>query len=347
MNKTNKPKICKPVRKVFRLGFTSIFLIFTICLAGGIYLLHINGISIEDANHPQPSVFFICVICLIISFFAAYRLMMELFAVIEQLSVSTKKIAKGDYTVKIDYDGKIEEISNMTSNFNLMAEELNSVEMIRNDFIADVSHEFKTPLSALNGYLILLQDPDLTQEERNEYIQRSFLSIEKLNSLTANILRLSKLENQQHLPAPTTYRLDEQIREAIVLLEQKWNEKKLYLDIDLDVIQYTGQQDLLFQVWNNLISNAIKFSNSYGKVYIGLCRIDDDRIKVTIRDEGIGMSEETQKHIFDKFYQGDSSRQAQGNGLGLALCKEIITKCGGTIDVQSTLTRGSTFTVIL
>lgn len=337
----------KPVRKVFLIGFISIFFIFTFLIGGTLYLLNLNGVSIEQVRNPEPSVFLICVGCLICSFFAAYHLMMELFDVIEQLSASTKKIAKGDYTVQINYSGKIQEIRNMTEDFNLMAKELNSVETIRNDFIADVSHEFKTPLSALNGYLTLLQDPDLTQEEQEDYIRRSFLSIEKLNHLTENILQLSKLENQNLLPPPQTFRLDEQIREAIVLLEQKWNEKKIYLDIELEKAIYTGQQELLFQVWNNLIANAIKFSNPYGKIFIGMKAFDGDQIIVTIRDEGIGMDEDTQKHIFDKFYQGDTSRQAQGNGLGLALCKEIIYRCGGRIQVQSQLGKGSTFTVYL
>lgn len=337
----------KPIRKAFLVGFISIFFILASIIGGAIYILEFNGVSFEEARNPEPSVFLICLFCLICSFFAAYQSMVDLFDVIEQLSASTKKIAKGDYTVRIDYQGKFQEIENMASDFNLMAKELSSVEVIRNEFIADVSHEFKTPLSSLNGYLTLLQDSDLTQEEREDYIQRSFLSIEKLNHLTENILRLSKLENQNFFPEPTTYRLDEQIREAIVILEQKWNEKKLYLDINLEKTVYSGQQDLLFQVWLNLIGNAIKFSNPYGKIYIELLNIGGNHFKVTIRDEGIGMEEETKKHIFEKFYQGDTSRQSQGNGLGLALCKEIIQRCNGNIDVQSQLNKGSTFTVSL
>jgi len=343
---TDKARL-KPVRKVFLIGFVSIFFLFTLFIGSTLYLLYLNGISIEELRNPEPSVFLICVGCLVCSFIAAYHLMRDLFDVIEQLSNSTKKIAKGDYTVQIDYAGKMQEIRTMTDDFNLMARELNSVETIRNEFIADVSHEFKTPLSALNGYLTLLQDPDLSQKEREDYIQRSFLSIEKLNHLTENILRLSKLENQSLLPPPETFRLDEQIRESIVLLEQQWNKKRIYLDINMEKVIYTGQKDLLFQVWNNLIGNAIKFSNPYGKISISLQVFNETQIKVSIQDEGIGMDEETQKHIFDKFYQGDTSRQAHGNGLGLALCKEILNRCGGRIEVKSQLDKGSAFIVIL
>ena len=234
----------------------------------------------------------------------------------------------------------------MEGNFNQMVEELNSVEMLRKDFIADVSHEFKTPLSSITGYITLLQDPDLTPQERQEYVQMAIFNAEKLNDLTANILRLSRLENQSNMPKPVTYRLDEQIREAIVLLERKWNEKDIQLDIDLPDTQYHGHQELLLNVWTNLISNAVKFSSPGGTIAISLAQLDDS-IHVTVRDYGIGMDEKTQAHIFEKFYQGDTSRKSQGNGLGLPLCQEIISRCGGEIRVSSQPDEGSVFTVIL
>lgn len=220
------------------------------------------------------------------------------------------------------------------------------MEIMRNDFIANVSHEFKTPLSSIAGHVTLLQDPDLSENERNEYIQMAFFNIEKLNDLTSNILQLSRLENQNALREPVRYRLDEQIREAIVLLEPKWSKKNITLDVDLMELSYTGQSALLFQVWTNLIGNAVKFSNPGSSVAITL-RQYHNYITVTVSDRGIGMTEETKKHIFEKFYQGDSSRKEQGNGLGLAICRIILDLCGGDIHVSSEPGKGSVFTVRL
>lgn len=273
-------------------------------------------------------------------------MIMKVFNPLNQINKALKKIANGDYSVKLEYDGHIEEFADFFKNFNNMAKELNSVEMIRNDFIADVSHEFKTPLSSVTGYVTLLQDPELTEEERKEYIQKVFFNIDKLNDLTNNILRISKIENQTYLDPPVSFRLDEQIREAIVILEAKWSRKNIELDIDLPEAEYFGQKSLLFQVWVNLISNAIKFSNDGGCVSIHLKK-DGSSYKVFISDDGIGMTQETMKHIFEKFYQGDTSRQAQGNGLGLALCKEILNRCGGKIFVTSKPGKGSVFMVQL
>lgn len=276
----------------------------------------------------------------------SYILMKDVFNPLEQLSDASKTIAGGDYDVQITYDGHIEEIQNTIDNFNFMAYELNSVEIMRNDFVANVSHEFKTPLSSISGYVTLLQDPDLTGNEREEYIQMAFFNIEKLNDLSSNILQLSRLENQSSLPKPVTYRLDEQIREAIVLLEPKWSQKKISFNLELQEITYTGQSSLLFQVWTNLIGNAIKFSNPEFGISVSLSTYHD-AIEVMVSDEGIGMSETTLSHIFEKFYQGDSSRKAQGNGLGLPLCKTILELCNGKIYVSSEPGKGSTFIVKL
>ena len=208
------------------------------------------------------------------------------------------------------------------------------------------THEFKTPLTSLSGYLTLLKNPDLSEEEKEEYINKAFFSIEKLNTLTTNILSISKIENSAVLDEPTEYRLDEQIREAIVLLEPKWYDRQIDFNIDMPEIIYKGQKELLFQVWMNIISNAIKFSADNSEIMV---RIEQTahHVKVYISDNGIGMDDETLKHIFDKFYQADSSRQTQGNGLGLALCKEIVGRCNGKIYVTSTPGKGSVFVVSL
>ena len=335
-----------PVRQIFVTHFLRIFIVFTIIIAVIIYGLHKGGVSLEKLRNPTVALFFICVLCLIVTLFLTYCMMNELFSIVEQLNSASQKVAKGMYDTQITYDGIISEIDNMTKNYNAMVSELNSVEILRSSFVADVSHEFKTPLSSISGYVTLLQDPELSEEERAEYVQMAFFNIEKLNTLTENILRLSKLETQNKLPESVRYRLDEQIREAIVLYYQKANEKQLNLDIDLQEITYVGQRELLFQVWTNLIANAIKFSNEGGNISIQLRNRQGD-IQLIVSDEGIGMSAQTQAHIFDKFYQGDTSRRFQGNGLGLALCKEILDKCGGKIYVTSGLGKGSVFMVTL
>lgn len=309
-------------------------------------LLTLLGVGSRTHFHPALSAYLLCLLCIILSMLVYNYILNKIFKPLTKLSEASKQITDGNYDVQIEYRGHIKELESAVSNFNRMVRELNSVEMIRNDFIANVSHEFKTPLSSIMGYITLLQDNSLSEEERQDYIQKTFFNIEKLSDLTENILQLSKLEHQNYAPASSTFRLDEQIREAIVLLEPKWSAKKIHFELELAKVTYTGAPALLFQVWMNLIGNAIKFSDCGGSIFVAL-RTSKEQLCVIINDEGIGMSEEVQKHIFEKFYQGDSSRKSQGNGLGLALCKQILKHCNGSIYVTSKEKEGSTFMVIL
>lgn len=343
--KPNFSKMLK-LRKRFALVFYSIVILMIFILLITFIILSKLGVPINKVTTPVLGTLTIACSCLLLGYIISYILMNNVFAPLENLSNASKEIAKGNYHTKIDYHGHIEEIGYTIDNFNFMAQELASIEMMRNDFVANVSHEFKTPLSSISGYVTLLQDPELSEEERNEYIQMTFFNIEKLNDLTGNILQLSKLEHQNTLPEPVHYRLDEQIREAIVLLEPKWTQKKINFDIELDEILYTGQYALLFQVWTNLIGNAIKFSNPEGTITLRLHK-RQDKIEAMISDDGIGMDEETLAHVFEKFYQGDSSRREQGNGLGLPLCKKIVEICDGHIYVSSSLGNGTVFMVTL
>ena len=334
------------VRTRFTISFFAIVFPMIIVTIGVFYLLTINGVPLYKLSSSSLVTLFIAVLCVIFGYAISYLLMNTVFTPLEELNEAAKKVAAGEYDVKLHYNGVIEEIQTTIDNFNFMTQELNSVEIMRNDFIASVSHEFKTPLSSINGYVTLLQDPELSEMERKEYMDRIFFNIEKVNDLSSNILQLSKLENQTTLPAPVTYRLDEQIREAIVLLFSKWNEKNIELDIDMEEVVYTGQQSLLLHVWTNLIGNAIKFSDENSQISIRLKKTDS-QIEIIVEDQGIGLDENTRRHIFEKFYQGDSSRKAQGNGLGLPLCKEIMKKCGGKIQVESELGVGTRFIVTL
>lgn len=347
-SKPSKKIIKKYVKMVHGLSLTFFLITVILITITGLIAFTLENFGIELKNKTFP-IFFsfgFYTVCTILSSALLYSVVRNLFKPFEDISRAYKKISKGDYSIHLNYDGKITELADTIENFNYMAQELASVEMIRNDFIANVSHEFKTPLSSLNGYLTLLQDNSISVTERNEYISKAFFSIEKLNDLTDNILRLSKLEHQTILDEPVVYRLDEQLREAIVLLEPKWNRKNIDFEIDMPEVVYKGQKSMLFQVWTNILSNAIKFSYDSGIITVKL-EVSDSHCKIYIGDSGIGMTEEQQRHIFDKFYQADTSRQSQGNGLGLALCKEILLKCSGKIYVTSTSGKGTVFLVSL
>ena len=343
IDKTKMRRYSKMVRKLM-FSFLITLIVFSLILALVGYIVVKLGGSVTRL--PGIGIFILFGLCFLMASAAAYFIIWNFFKPLGDISKASKKIAEGDYSARLEYGGDIAELADAVENFNYMAQELGSVEMIRNDFIANVSHEFRTPLSTLSGYLTLLQDSSLSDEERDEYIRKAFFSIEKLNDLTDNILRLSKLENQASLDEPVTYRLDEQLRECIVMLEPKWSAKNIEFELDLPEQTYTGQRSLLFQVWTNIISNAIKFSENGSTVTIKL-ESTEHHYKVYISDEGIGMTEEQLRHIFDKFYQADSSRQSQGNGLGLALCKEILDKCGGKIFVTSRQNAGSIFLIQL
>ena len=263
---------------------------------------------------------------------------------INKLRNATRRVASGDFTVQLPVTSN-SDIAQLTNDFNQMVRELGSTETLRNDFIANVSHEFKTPISAIEGFADLLQNENVTEEERREYASFISESAKKLSILTSNILRLSKLENQEFSGDQTTFSLDEQIRRCILVFEKEWTAKNLELDIELESAIVTNCEELLDQVWLNIIGNAIKFTDDGGKITIKLS-VDSECI-VSIKDTGVGMSKEVMEHIFDKFYQADGSRSNQGNGLGLALVKQILDLVGGKIKVESQPGVGSEFIVTL
>ena len=262
------------------------------------------------------------------------------------ISDATKKVAKGDFNVKIDENIKAKELNQMAQNFNIMIQELASMEMFRSDFINNVSHEFKTPLTAVEGYATLLQSKNISEEKRQAYISKILYNTTRLSELTENILLISRIENQNISIAKSEFSLDEQIRQIILLFEQEWTNKNINLDIDLDKVDYIGNEELLAQVWQNIIGNAMKFTPDNGLIQISMKK-SNDNITVSIADNGIGMDENTQSRIFEKFYQGDKSRTLKGNGLGLALAKQIINLHKGSISVTSQEDNGSTFKVHL
>ena len=260
------------------------------------------------------------------------------------------KITNGDFTIQIQ---NIRELTNanefniIINRINKMTAELGSIETLRTDFIANVSHELKTPLTVINNYGTLLQSSDLSETERIEYAKAITENSRRLANLITNILKLNKLENQQIYPKPKPYNLSEQLCECMLSFETVWEQKKLEIDTDIEEdIIISADSELLSLVWNNLFSNAVKFTKSGGKITVSL-KEQGEFVIVSVSDTGCGMSAETGKHIFEKFYQGDTSHTSKGNGLGLALVKRVVDIIDGEISVQSELGKGSSFIVKL
>ncbi len=253
---------------------------------------------------------------------------------VKKVSTAMGKVADGDFKVRLNTKSSSQEIQEIYSGFNMMVQELSATEILQTDFVSNVSHEFKTPINAIEGYATLLQDCDNLTEEQKEYVDKIYLNTKRLSHLVGNILLLSKVENQTIQSKNTKFRLDEQIRQAIVLLEPEWEKKNIEFDADMQRLEYTGNEALLFHVWSNLIGNAIKFNPEGGSIRIKLYE-EEQNIIFTVEDNGPGISEESKKHIFDKFYQIDSSHKQEGNGLGLALVKKILDTCQGSVFVEN------------
>ncbi|MDR2737281.1 MAG: HAMP domain-containing histidine kinase [Gracilibacteraceae bacterium] len=257
---------------------------------------------------------------------------------------ATHRVAGGDFDVRVDLRG-IYELEALSQGFNKMAQELSSIETLRGDFINNFSHEFKTPIGSIRGYAKLLRDGSLSDAEKQEYLDIIITEAERLGALATNILNLSKFEALEIVTDKMVFRLDEQIRRALVLTEPRWSAKGVAVDVELEEILYDGNEDLTQQVWLNLLDNAIKFTERGGTISVRLDRWGGG-IRFRIRDDGVGMDELTAARVFDKFFQGDNSRVTSGNGLGLAIVKRIVDLYGGHVEVRSEVGAGSEFWVI-
>lgn len=266
------------------------------------------------------------------------------------LADATGKVASGDFSVYVPTlhtADKLDYLDVMILDFNKMVEELGSIETLKTDFVSNVSHEMKTPISIIKNYAELLQMGNVTQEQRIEYAQSIEVASVKLSHLISNILKLNKLENQKILPEMKEYDLCRQLCDSILQFENAWEEKEIEMDIEMEetaLIQ--TDESLLELVWNNLISNAIKFTEPGGTIRIHQTS-DEGNIRVSVSDTGCGMREESMQHIFDKFYQGDTSHSKEGNGLGLAMVKRVLELLDGDIEITSEEGKGSTFVVAL
>ena len=265
---------------------------------------------------------------------------------VNQLRLAMGKVAEGDFTIQLHTKSNSREVQDIYAGFNLMTQELRSMEILQTDFVSNVSHEFKTPLNAIEGYSTLLQDCENLTPQQQAYVEKIIFNTQRLSTLTGSILLLSKLENQQIPTGQSRFSLDEQIRQSVVALEPAWEQKNIELDVDLERAYYCGSEAMMRHVWDNLIANAIKFTPENSKVKI-LLREEGAHLTVRVADQGPGLSEETQKHMFDKFYQGDTSHKQDGNGLGLALVKRILSIEQAGIYAENLPEGGCCFTVKL
>jgi signal transduction histidine kinase len=282
---------------------------------------------------------------LIIGTLLSFLMGKKMTAPITNLSEAIKEVANGNFSVQIKHK-LCGEPGELINHFNKMVKDLGSIEIMRNDFIVNVSHEFQTPIAAIQGYATLLEDDSITVEEKQEYVHMISESARRLSVLSTNILKLSKLDTQEIVVDKTDFFLDEQIRQSLLLLESAWSSKNIQLNIELQQKSYFGNEELLMQVWLNLLGNAIKFSHDRGVITISLSSYGNF-LFVTIQDFGIGMDPDTKLRIFEKFYQGDKAHASEGNGLGLALVKRIVDLCHGHIRLESETGKGTTFTVTL
>ena len=312
-------------------------------LSGGVVrissLYHRSLFVVAFFRIVSASLSFLAVFVLMTTF-ASFRLSKP----VQVLTRAHEQVQEGDFSVRLP-DNQPGEMGELMRSFNDMTEALGSTAYLQKDFISSISHEFKTPIASIRGFAKLLQMPGLTEEQRTEYINLIAQESDRLSRLSETLLRLSALEQQTALASLTTFSLDEQLRQVILRLEPAWSQKDIGWQIDLNEVTVTSDQELLNQVWVNIIQNAIKFSPEESEIEVRVFR--ENNAIVEIQDHGCGMTEEAQKRIFDKFYQADKSRKQEGVGLGLSLVKRIVDMMGGTITVTSKVDEGSTFRVEL
>lgn len=293
-----------------------------------------------------PVVLELMAVTLFVGILLTSLLSQHFFDPIKKLGTAMDQVAHGDYSVRMLPGRHSREVRDIYSGFNLMTQELENTEILKTDFVSNVSHEFKTPINAIEGYATLLQGCEGLSKQEQEYVEKIVFNTKRLSTLTASILLLSKIENQKIPTNQKTYPLDEQICQSLVAQESGWVKKEIDLDVELDRVEYYGNENLMHHVWDNLISNAVKFSPQEGTVIIRLMK-DKNKIIFYVEDRGPGISEEACHHIFDKFYQADSSHKEDGNGLGLSLVKKILSLEEGTIRVDNCSPTGCRFTVEL
>ena len=339
-------KIINKRNNKFSLRFRMIFMVSVEILVCVILSYSLSTLINKTVHVKIPILIELVVISLLIGFLVTGFMSKWFFEPIKNLRTAIEKVAGGDFTVRLEAKSSSAEIQEIYSGFNLMTKELSKTEILQSDFVSNVSHEFKTPINAIEGYSTLLQGNENLSDEQRKYVEKILFNTKRLSTLVGSILLLSKIENQSMPANRTGYRLDEQIRQSIVALEPEWSKKDIEFDVDMDSIEYIGNENMMRHVWDNLIGNAIKFNPEFGIIRIRLAGQNND-VVFTVEDSGPGIAEEEKKHIFDKFYQADSSHKEEGNGLGLALVKKILAVSNGEITADNIDSGGCRFTVVL
>ena len=259
-----------------------------------------------------------------------------------------ERIAKGDFSIRLESENMDGVMTGLIDRVNKMALELGQMENMRQEFISNVSHEIQSPLTSIRGFAQALEDEKLTQEERRHYLNIIETESTRLSRLADDLLRLASLEADQVKFTPKVYRLDQQIRSLILTCEPQWRDKAIELDVALDELTITADEDLLSQVWLNLLHNGIKFTGQGGLIRVTL-QSRGDQAEFRIADSGVGISPEDRMHIFERFYKADKSRtrSQEGSGLGLSIVKKIVDMHRGQIDVESEMGQGTTFIILL
>lgn len=332
---------------LFCTGLVFILLCLTMLISNTVVIMGIN-VGLIKGRPRTPLISFLIqtgIVSILIGVILTLTLSYFPLRPVSQLIHAIHAVADGNFHTKINMKHP-REFRELSESFNQMTDELSSIEMLRSDFINNFSHEFKTPIVSIMGFAQLLKKGNISEEERSEYLDIIISECKRLSDLSTNVLNLSKVESISMLSDTAPFPVSEQIREAILQLEQKWEKKEIEFDLHLKDCKLTGRADLLKQVWVNLIDNAVKFSSSGGKIEIRTYQ-KDSFFYFQICDNGIGMDAQTQEQIFDRFYQGDLSHSTEGNGLGLSLVQKIILLHHGTIQVNSEPGKGSIFTIAL
>lgn len=301
---------------------------------------------------PRSSMSMIALLSLLLAVVISVAIERTIVKPMRSMTWHMGELAKGDFSIRMPPNERIEinEAKRFTKSFNKTAEELSGIEIMRANFISDFSHEFRTPIASISGFAQLLRDQNLSEEEREEYLDIIIDESKRLSNLSEDILNLSRMESSSILANVGTVDVAEGLRRSIAIVEPNADEKGIAIDVDIDEAELIGNADYLSQLWTNILQNAVKFTSKNGRIDVSLKIAQDTKnrtVTCTISDNGCGMDETTRAHLFERFYQGDTSHAQEGNGLGLALCKRIVDLHGGTIRVKSAPDKGSTFTVTL
>jgi signal transduction histidine kinase len=315
-------------------------------LISGIYILFYKSPFIDIENLPKnTNIYIYLAISLIIGLVLSIFFRKYVLIPLHESYIALGKVADGKFDIRVNEKG-IRSVRKVTKSLNITARELNNLESMRNDFINNFSHEFKTPIVSISGFAKLLKNPELSPQEKEEYLDIIINESERLSQLSANVLNLTRLDNQSILTGISRFNVSEQIRHTVILLENKWSAKNIDITFDSDDYSIFANSELLSQLWINLLDNAIKFSPAKTEIKIAVSQNGSDLI-FTFSDQGKGMDENTAKHAFDKFFQGDISHKSNGTGIGLAISKRICELHGGNITIKSTGENGTVFEVII